>query len=196
MGLLENLLKDTSNRAWQGHGFDNLVNLSKQQYPYLKDVPMARHEGDGYLESYPSGETGSPEYPRPKEFPIDKFGIQIRNTNTTPEMIAGDYVSHYMTDNDPFIKDNYDKFIKSLTPEQRELQRKRYNDYVQGYYLNQQRQKVELPKETRPFEQWQEQSDNDGIYRGLLFNQWNPDSFTPYQRELNRQAQQYLQGLL
>ena len=43
MSLLDTLLKDTSNRAWQGHGFNNLVNSAKQQYPYLKDVPNVLH---------------------------------------------------------------------------------------------------------------------------------------------------------
>jgi len=39
-------------------------------------------------------------------------------------------------------------------------------------------------------------SDNDGIYRGLLFNQWNPNSYTEEQHKLNQEAKKYLQGLL
>lgn len=196
MGLLENLLVDTNNRAWQGHGFDNLVNSAKEQYPYLKDVPMSYTQGEGYLESYLAGEVGSSEYPRPDSLPMNVAGIDIRRQDTTPKMIAGDYVSHYMTDNNPFIKNNYNQFISSLTPKQLELQRKRYNDYSRGYYVNEQGNQVELPKEERSFEKWKSVSDNDGIYRGLLFNQWNPNSFTPEQHELNKQAQKYLQGLL
>ena len=178
MGLLDKLLKDTSNRAWQGHGFNNLVNSAKEQYPYLKDVPMSYTQGDGYLESYPAGETGSPQYPRPENLPIDVMGIDIRRQDTTPEMIAGDYVSHHMTDNDPFIKDNYNQFINSLTPQQLEQQQNRYNDYTRGYYVNEQGNQVELPKEERSFDKWKSVSDDDGIYRGLLFNQWSPDSYT------------------
>jgi len=154
MGLLDKLLKDTSNRAWQGHGFNNLVNSAKEQYPYLKDVPMSYTQGDGYLESYPAGETGSPQYPRPENLPIDVMGIDIRRQDTTPEMIAGDYVSHHMTDNDPFIKDNYNQFINSLTPQQLEQQQNRYNDYTRGYYVNEQGNQVELPKEERSFDKW------------------------------------------
>ena len=196
MGLLDILLKDTNKRAFKGHGFNNLVNLTKQQYPYLKDVPMSYTQGDGYLESYPVGETGSPQYPRPENLPIDVMGIDIRKQDTTPEMIAGDYVSHYMTDNDPFIKDNYNKFINSLTPEQLDRQKNRYNDYTRGYYVNEQGNQVKLPIEKRSFEKWKSVSDNDGIYRGLLFNQWNPNSYTEEQHKLNKQAQKYLQGLL
>ena len=196
MGLLNNLLQDTSNRAWQGHGFDNLVNSAKQQYPYLQNVPMSYTKGDGYLEAYPAGEIGSPQYPRPESLPIDKTGIDIRRQDTTPEMIAGDYVSHHMTENDPFIKDNYNQFINSLTPEQLQLQKNRYNDYTRGYYVNEQGNQVELPIEERSFDKWKSVSDDDGIYRGLLFNQWSPDSYTQEQHKLNEQAQKYLQGLL
>ena len=104
MGLLDKLLEDTNKRAFKGHGFDSLVNSTKQQYPYLKDVPMSYTQGDGYLESYLAGEVGSPKYPRPDSLPIDVAGIDIRRQDTTPEMIAGDYVSHQMTGNDQFIK--------------------------------------------------------------------------------------------
>ena len=196
MGLLNNLLQDTSNRAWQGHGFDNLVNSAKQQYPYLQNVPMSYTQGDGYLEAYPAGEIGSPQYPRPESLPMNETGIDIRRQDTTTEMIAGDYVSHHMTDNDPFIKDNYNKFINSLTPEQLERQKNRYNDYTRGYYVDEQGNKAELPIEKRSFEKWKSVSDNDGIYRGLLFNQWSPDSYTDEQHKLNEQAQKYLQGLI
>tara|TARA_R110002111_G_scaffold170714_1_gene236411 strand:+ start:283 stop:618 length:336 start_codon:yes stop_codon:yes gene_type:complete len=111
-------------------------------------------------------------------------------------MIAGDYVSHHMTRNNPFIKDNYNQFINSLTPKQLDRQKNRYNDYTRGYYVNEQGNKVELPIEKRSFDNWKSVSDNDGIYRGLLFNQWNPNRYTPEQHELNKQAQKYLQGLL
>ena len=196
MGLLDSLLEDTNQRAFQGYGFNELINKAKTKYPYLKNVPMSYTKGDGYLEAYPVGEGGSSQYPRPKSLPINKFSIDIRNKDTTPEMIAGDYVSHHMTRNNPFIKDNYNQFINSLTPKQLDRQKNRYNDYTRGYYVNEQGNKVELPIEKRSFDNWKSVSDNDGIYRGLLFNQWNPNRYTPEQHELNKQAQKYLQGLL
>ena len=196
MGLLDALLKDTNQRAFKGHGFNDLINKTKEQYAYLKDIPMSYTQGDGYLEAYPAGESGGLQYPRPDSLPIDRFGIDIRNQNTTPDMIAGDYVSHYMTKNDPVIKENYNQFIGSITPKQSELQQKRYNDYTRGYYINEQGNQVGLPKEERSFEDWKSMSDNDGIYRGLLFNQWNPNSYTEEQHKLNQEAKKYLQGLL
>jgi|TARA_R110002033_G_scaffold121396_1_gene164376 hypothetical protein len=196
MGLLDSLLEDTNQRAFQGYGFNELINKAKTKYPYLKNVPMSYTKGDGYLEAYQVGEGGSSQYPRPKSLPINKFSIDIRNKDTTPEMIAGDYVSHHMTRNNPFIKDNYNQFINSLTPKQLDRQKNRYNDYTRGYYVNEQGNKVELPIEKRSFDNWKSVSDNDGIYRGLLFNQWNPNRYTPEQHELNKQAQKYLQGLL
>ena len=196
MGLLDSLLEDTNQRAFQNYGFNELINKAKTKYPYLKNVPMSYTKGDGYLEAYQVGEGGSSQYPRPKSLPINKFSIDIRNKDTTPEMIAGDYVSHHMTRNDPFIKDNYNQFINSLTPKQLDRQKNRYNDYTRGYYVNEQGNKVELPIEKRSFDNWKSVSDNDGIYRGLLFNQWNPNRYTPEQHELNKQAQKYLQGLL
>tara|TARA_R110002012_G_scaffold307160_1_gene512486 strand:- start:23 stop:613 length:591 start_codon:yes stop_codon:yes gene_type:complete len=196
MGLLDSLLEDTNQRAFQNYGFNELINKTKTEYPYLKNVPMSYTKGNGYLEAYPVNESGSSQYPRPKSLPINKFGIDIRNKDTTPEMIAGDYVSHHMTRNDPFIKDNYNQFINSLTPKQLDRQKNRYNDYTRGYYVNEQGNKVELPIEKRSFDNWKSVSDNDGIYRGLLFNQWNPNSYTLEQHELNKQAQKYLQGLL
>ena len=91
---------------------------TKEEYPYLADKDISfkysPNEGRGFLEFYGEDEPGSPEYPRPKEFPMGKIGLEVFNPKTRPLDILGDYVSHYGVEKDPYLSERYQQFSQSF----------------------------------------------------------------------------------
>ena len=171
---------------------------AEQQYPFLQDkdlrVAYNPNREQGMLEFYPPGEVGSEKYPRPEQFPIEKFGVDIRSPMTRPIDVLGDYVSHYGIYTDPVLMASYKEIEKSLTKDQKNHLKSLYEDYKRGYFLDKNGNKVELKgqKETRPFEEWLDASGMPGFYRGNIFNQWEDKYYTPRQLELFSQAKKYL----
>ena len=84
---------------------------ARTDYPYLADKDIAYKyspkEGRGFLEFYDPQEPGSPEYPRPKELPLGKVGIEVFDPKTKPIDILADYVSHYGVEKDPYLSERY-----------------------------------------------------------------------------------------
>jgi hypothetical protein len=170
---------------------------SEQQYPYLQDknlrVAYNPDRKQGMLEFYPPQEVGSEQYPRPEQFPIDKFGVDIRSPMTRPIDVLGDYVSHYGIYTDPVLMASYKEIEKSLTGEQKDFLKRQYEDYKRGYFINESGDKVSLgEKEKGTFEEWLDRSGLPGFYRGNIFNQWEDKYYTPRQLELFKKAKQYL----
>ena len=171
---------------------------AEQQYPYLQDkdlrVAYNPDRKQGMLEFYPPQEVGSEQYPRPEQFPIDKFGVDIRSPMTRPIDVLGDYVSHYGIYTDPVLMASYKEIEKSLTADQKNHLKSLYEDYKRGYFLDEGGNKVQIEgeKETRPFEEWLDASGMPGFYRGNIFNQWEDKYYTPRQLELFKKAKQYL----
>ena len=169
-----------------------------QDYPYLQDkdlnVVYNPDREQGMLEFYPPGEVGSEKYPRPEQFPIEKFGVDIRSPMTRPIDVLGDYVSHYGIYTDPVLMASYKEIEKSLTGEQKGFLKRQYEDYKRGYFVDEGGNKVSLPKTKESFEEWLDLSGLPGFYRGNLFNQWEDSEqfYTPRQLELFKQAKQYL----
>lgn len=170
---------------------------AEQQYPYLQDkdlrVAYNPDRKQGMLEFYPPQEVGSEQYPRPEQFPIDKFGVDIRSPMTRPIDVLGDYVSHYGIYTDPVLMASYKEIEKSLTGEQKDFLKRQYEDYKRGYFLDEGGNKVSLgEKEKGTFEEWLDRSGLPGFYRGNIFNQWEDKYYTPRQLELFKKAKQYL----
>jgi len=172
---------------------------AEKEYPYLKekDVNVAYNPDRklGYLEFYPPGETGSPEFPRPEQFPMNESGIDVRSPKTTSKDILGDYVSHYGIYSDPVLIENYQQVEESLTDKQKDFLKRQYNDYQRGYYVDENNTKVSLGEpESRPYEDWLKMSGLPGLYRGNLFNQWqnSEDFYTEEQLDLFKKAKEYL----
>ncbi len=165
-----------------------LFERAQQQYPYLADKDIAYkyspQQGRGFLEFYDPQETGSPEYPRPRELPLGKVGIEVFDPETRPIDILADYVSHYGVNNDPFLAQLYQQFIGSINAEQRQRLQKQYQYYQQHPEY----------REQRPYEKWEEISGIPGYFRGYTFNQWdNPqEKYTPQQIEILDQVRKYL----
>ena len=170
---------------------------AEQQYPYLQDkdlrVAYNPDRKQGMLEFYPPEEVGSEQYPRPEQFPIDKFGVDIRSPMTRPIDVLGDYVSHYGIYTDPVLMASYKEIEKSLTADQKNHLKSLYEDYKRGYFLDESGNKVSLgEKEKGTFEEWLDRSGLPGFYRGNIFNQWEDKYYTPRQLELFKKAKQYL----
>jgi hypothetical protein len=146
---------------------DQIWQQAQKQYPYLADKNIdfayTPGQGRGYLEFYPPGESGSPEYPRPSQLRMDRPGVQVFDPRTKPIDILADYVSHYGVNQDPFLAQRYQQFTQSLTPRQQEILRQQYQ-----YYQNDPQF-----QERRPFEQWAKISGLPAYFRGYTFNQWD-----------------------
>jgi len=160
----------------------DVFNQALKEYPILgrygvkgKYSPNAR---DGYLEFWPPGESGPPDYPRPEEFG-DSPGVEIYKEDTKPIDVLGDVTSHWLIEQDPIVSKYYDDFKQSLTPDQRQRLKGQYSYAQQNF------------DETRPYEQWESMSGMPGYFRGYPFKQWpdefNQKAYTPEQRsELDR----------
>jgi hypothetical protein len=168
-----------------------VMDQAYQQFPILKDVPLVYKEspgkgGNNLLESWPPGEEGDKDYPRPKEFPLDKLGVENYSPKTRPIDILGDVVSHHLVNTDPQIQRTYSAFQKSITPSQEDLLKEQYK-YAQ-----------QSEGEKRDFDAWKESTGVPALFRGHAFQQWPSDFnkrvYTPQQRELLDKMMMYLQG--
>ena len=159
---------------------------AQAQYPILKGLGLGYKYnpggGQGYLEYWPGNETGTPQSPRPSEFPMGKAGIEVYNPSTRPIDIMGDVASHHMTQTDPTIKGYYQQFQESLTDEQK---RRLHDQYLHA---------VQHEGETRPYQHWHESSGVPGYFRGYAFQQWdNPEElYTPEQMKMFDEMMKYL----
>lgn len=148
----------------------NLLEQAQEKFPVLKEHDVGYKEsygmGQGYLESWPPGEGGAPDRPRPAELPSDKFGVEIYNKETTPLDVAGDIVSHKLVNEDQKIKEHYEGFVDSLKPWQKTILRSQYEHAKEN------------EGEARSYEDWEKAAGLPAYFRGYAFKQWkNPDDF-------------------
>jgi hypothetical protein len=163
---------------------------AQEEFPRLKSLDMGYkytpRQDRGFIEFYPADEPGSPEYPRPKELPLGKPGIEVYNPKTRPIDVAGDIASHYMIYNDPKMIDYYGRFRQSITPEQQQRMQQQYQFYQQNY------------GETRPYDKWYEMTGLPGYFRGYPFQQWSPEiveqAYNQDQRALLDEMLNYLRS--
>lgn len=162
---------------------------AKAKYPIIerhgivgKVSPGAR---EGYLEFWPPGEIGPPDYPRPSEFG-DAPGVEIYKEDTTPLDVLGDVTSHWLIEKDPRVKEYYGRFQQSLTPDQRQRLQEQYQYHRENF------------GETRPYEQWEAMTGLPGYFRGYAFKQWPEEAieqaYTPDQIAMFDEMMGYLTG--
>ena len=174
--------------AIQSDQGNKLFEKAQQEYPYLANKNIAYkyspNKGRGFLEFYDPEEIGSPEFPRPKELPLGKIGIEVFDPKTRPIDILADYVSHYGVEQDPFLVERYKQFASSMTPEQRQRLQEQYKYYQQHPEY----------REQRPYEEWEKVSGLPGYFRGYTFNQWeNPrELYTQQQLQMLDEVRRYL----
>ncbi len=168
----------------------NLLAQAQQQYPVLGGQNYGYVEnfqqGGGFLEHWAPGEPGAPTAARPSQLPMNQYGLEIRNPATRPIDVLGDIVSHQMVQTDPQIKQIYEKFQQSLTPQQQQLLVEQYEHAKKN------------EGEQRPFEDWKQASGLPALFRGYAFDQWPKDFtdkvYTPEQKQMFDGMMQYLQG--
>lgn len=102
----------------------------------------------------------SPGFYRPKEIPMNQFGVSISNRSIRPIDVLGDVVSHGMRFSDPTIKAIYDQFAQSITP----WQEKRLRDQYQW--------DREKEGEKRSYGDWRNETGLPGYFRAYPFQQW------------------------
>jgi hypothetical protein len=162
-----------------------------EKWPFLAQYPhvYSNVPGRTNLESWPIGESGTKEYPRPQGLPPDKFGLEIFDRNIRPDDVLADAVSHGMRFDDNAVRLAYDRFSQSITPQQEGILRRQY----QWYRLN--------SGEVRPYDAWRSMSGLPGMFRGYAFNQWGDADdpnwyamnwYTPEQRTLLDEMMQNL----
>jgi len=161
---------------------------AQQQYPIIQSLglqyKMNPQPNRGFLEFWPGQEIGTPDRPRPKEFPIGTAGLEVYDPTTRPIDILGDIVSHHLIDNDPVIKNYYSSFEKSLTPQQ---QARLTQQYL--YAKNDPHE-----PERRPYPEWYRMSGLPAYFRGYAFNQWDrpEEMYTLQQMQQFDQMMNYL----
>ena len=167
----------------------NVFDQAVSEYPIIKKhnimgkVNIGAREGGQFLEFWPPGESGPPEYPRPIEFG-DSPGVEIYNNETTPLDVLGDVTSHWLVSEDPVVSKYYDDFKSSLSPDQRSRLRGQYN-YAQENF-----------NEKRPYEDWESVSGMPSYFRGYAFKQWPEEfsekAYTPDQMQMFDSMMEYL----
>jgi hypothetical protein len=165
-----------------------LLDQARQQFPALSNYDIAYKNnpggGQGYMESWPPGETGTPQQPRPAEFSPNRFGVENYNAASRPIDLLGDVASHHLVNIDPTVKQTYQDFTGSLQPFQ--------EDILKGQYQHARTN----AGETRPYEDWRTASGVPGYFRGYAFQQWpqdfNQKAYTPQQMNSFDHMMQYL----
>jgi hypothetical protein len=155
-----------------------------QAYPYLADkdihsVTTINPKDNRFLEFYPPDEPGSPQYPRPKELPMGKVGIQILSNKTRPIDVLADYVSHHAVNADPTLQSLYAEFEANVDPN---VLRQRYEQHRKKF------------GEKRPYEIWKERTGLPELFRGYTFNQWDnaEQMYTPTQLGILNRVRDYV----
>ncbi|HKJ73776.1 MAG TPA: hypothetical protein VKA19_06635, partial [Alphaproteobacteria bacterium] len=156
------------------------------KYPILKNLGISAistpKKDRGYLEFWPPNETGGSDYPRPNTLPMGKPGIEIYRNDTRPIDVLGDVVSHYLVGKDPTVTKAYDKFVSSMTPEQKSRLKDNYQ-WAKDH-----------ENEKRPYAEWAKTSGIPAYFRGYTFDQWKNAKklYTPKQIKRLDKLRSYL----
>lgn len=157
----------------------SIVDEATKKYGFLKKHNFAQivtpQEGRGYAETWPAGEVGGEDYPRPQEIPLDRNGVQIFQ----PDKFTIDDIAGEAMHIDPQAQEVRKNFYNTLTPSQfSELRRQ--PDYMAGNVDDERRI----------------QNAVDAAMRGYVVNQWPKEAvdtfFTPDQRAMLDGLKQYM----
>lgn len=152
----------------QPTGRPALQTQAEQKYGFLKnhgnvqliETPASGRNRFGGSETWPAGEEGSPDYPRPKGLPKGIDGVEVRSKGFSPDDYAAEVFSHL----DPRGKDYADKFLTSLTPKQTEWLKKEALDYGHPKTPEEEKHAMKIASQA--------------ALRGYVFGQWPASAFT------------------
>ena len=145
---------------------DELLSKATEEYPFIRqhNPIVSLGKGYGYAETWPIGEEGAPDNPRPEHIPMDRHGITVHK----PEEFNHHDLAAELLHVDPMANKTKDELIKSWTPQQLKTLKENALDYQATL------------DEGRP-EADAIQNATDSALRGYTVNQW-PDKIN---KELN-----------
>ena len=158
---------------------------AKKMYPILdkydyKIVDTPNEDSPYYLEHFPPGEVGSLEMPRPKDLPLEEYGLQIFK-DVRPEDIAGDIISHHIVNKDKYLSEKYEDFKTSTSLD---VMKERYKYHKENF------------NEQRDFNSWLERTGYPELFRGYVFNQFDgeakKDLYSPKQKTILNEIKKYI----
>lgn len=179
---------------------DQLITQAKTQYPFLNNVNFAHNfdrANTGYLETWQPNDEGGKDYPRPKNLPTDKIGIELYNRTITPSDIAADYYSHGLPEGMQFAAN----LFNSLTPAQQKYVQNSSRDYASK--LAEGQKLMNDPHYAYRTPEAVQQAANDvaaqGLARGVIFGQWpqqaiNVIGLTSKQKQLINKEKERIHG--
>jgi hypothetical protein len=157
---------------------------AEQQYPFVTQyhpvVTVSKRQGD-YAETWPVGETGTPDYPRPASLPIDRVGIEVMR----PNAFGATDLAAEMLHIDPWANATRTILGNSLTPAQLGALKKESGDYQQSL-----REGLSQSKALA--------NGIDSAMRGYTVGQWPADanqrmSYSPQQLDYLNRLRAYMQ---
>ena len=111
-----------------------LLEDAKSQYPFISQydpvVTVGEREGD-YAETWPVGETGGADYPRPTGIPLNRVGVEVFRPS---QFNAADMAAE-MLHIDPFANATRSRLSDLLTQNQMNTLKNESGDYRQSVQM-------------------------------------------------------------
>lgn len=146
-----------------------------KQYPFISQynpIVTVGQGNDAYAETWAADEPGDQSYPRPKDIPLGRFGVQVFKPEAfRPADLAAEFL-HV----DPIANETRDRLLKSMTPAQIQKLKQASNDYAESIKL-------------KLGEQRAIQNAVDSALRGYTTGQWPDEAnaqmqYTPAQKQM------------
>lgn len=207
-----NPMGDTTGQPAQPSNEDiakDLWSRTIKEYPYLanKEIPLVYTpgQGAGYLETWGREETGSEQDKRPAGLPLGSHGIQIRNPETGPKEILGDYLSHVASQVDPKTGEPEDPgFYKMYKDFEKTMSTPEMKKRLEKDYKFEKREQEKLKEEGKPYldigtkEHYIQNNRIPAYMRGYVTDQWDPEWnqswMTSKQKRIMDKMKDYVKG--
>lgn len=187
----------------------DLWSKTTKEYPYLadKNIPLiyTPGQGAGFLETWDKKETGSEQDKRPEGLPLGSYGIQVRDSNTGPKEILGDYLSHVASKLDPDTGKPEDPKFYSLYKEfEKTMQTPDMQKRLERDYKFEKREQEQLKSQGKPYldvgtkEHYIQNNRIPAYMRGYVIDQWDSDWnqswMTPKQTKIMNKMKAHVKG--
>lgn len=113
-------------------------------------------QGEGYAETWPADEEGSPEWKRPEQLPMGVAGVEIKDPHNFG---AKDYAAEVFSHVDPTGVQAASTLLRSMSKDQISTMKGSANDYTMSKDMG-------MPEEAAL------QNASMAVLRGYVFDQW------------------------
>lgn len=142
---------------------ETLLDRAQAKYGFLKNLGMQvvenPREGDMYAETWPAGEPGSADYPRPQSIPLEINGVEVLR----PDQFSEDDLAGEGFHIDPEARRVSDYLATTFTPEQLDALKGNAADYEQSIQMGMDEDQAL-------------QNSVDSLVRGYVMGQWPPEA--------------------